>query len=232
MRLWLGLRVAHWSTTGRGSQATVGPCKRRSGCFPWERLCFFQYFFRCSSKLWKSFASGKSSKFKTIASPDSELDHTSLSAREWEWPYHSHGTADLFAKNIYKPCIIHAKMLMGQVSGVGCFIAGASIIWSRCCFNTVHSSDLWPSRCALRGQSGSREDCRWSTVQKTRKTDNKRIGEYIWKKNREIWTVTEAAGKDSEACDVCGSRGSSITPPQTFPTSVWVCSQRLALIPD
>lgn len=33
-------------------------------------------------------------------------------------------------------------------------------------------------------------------------------------------------------CDVCGSSGKSITPPQTFPTSVSVYSQRLALIPD
>lgn len=89
---------------------------------------FHQSFFYCSSKLWKSFALGKSSKFKTIVSPDSELDHTPPSAREWEWPYHSHRTADLFAKNIYKSCIIHAQMLMWQVSGVGGFMAGASII--------------------------------------------------------------------------------------------------------
>lgn len=33
-------------------------------------------------------------------------------------------------------------------------------------------------------------------------------------------------------CDVCGSSGKSITPPQTFPTSVSVYNQRLALIPD
>lgn len=83
-------------------------------------------------------------------------------------------------KNIYKCCIIHAKMLMGQVSRVGCFIAGVSIIYCRVagCFNTAHSGELWLSRCALRGQSGSREDSRWSTFQKTRKTD-KRSGEYI-----------------------------------------------------
>lgn len=35
-----------------------------------------------------------------------------------------------------------------------------------------------------------------------------------------------------ECCDVCGSSGKSITPPQTCPTSVSVYSQRLALIPD
>lgn len=61
--------------------------------------------------------------------------------------------------------------------------------------------------------------------------------------------ITREAGSESEngrevsgnrssrhgiggCCDVCGSSGKSITPPQTFPTSVPVYSQRLALIPD
>lgn len=182
------------------------------------------------NSLWKSFASGKSSKLQTIVSPDNKLNHAPLSVRKWEWPYHLDGTADLFAKNIYNSCIIHAKMLMGlsQKLAVSLLVHLSRRVIG--CFNTAHTSNLWPSRRALRGQSGSREDCRWRTVQKTRKTDNKRSGEYIWK--TEIWTVTEAAGNESEACDVCGSRGSSITPPQTFPTSVSVCSQRLALIPD
>lgn len=75
-------------------------CAKEHRDASYEETCVFHQCFSIAVQKCKS----KSS----IVSPDSELDH-----HEWEWPYHSHGTADLFAKSIYKSCIIHAKMLMG-----------------------------------------------------------------------------------------------------------------------
>lgn len=73
----------------------------------------------------------KGSTFKTTVSPDRELHPgppkcprmpTALSLTWICWP---------ICKNIYKSCIIHAILLMGQVSGVDCFFDVARTIY-RC----------------------------------------------------------------------------------------------------
>lgn len=200
----------------------------RDTCF---FCCIFFPIILCSSKTWRSFASERLN-IQNNSVPRQK-------AAPWT-PQVPKNANDLIA---HMDLLIYLQKYL-QVLHYSCHTdnrAGLrSWLFPRCCAHHIEMSfGLIPRTVATFGPLAVLFASSLGVVRTAAGGEFKRPKQQI---TREVGSKSENDREVSSdrsrrhgirgCCDVCGSSGKSITPPQTFPTSVSVYSQRLALIPD
>lgn len=200
----------------------------RDTCFVWG---FFSIFLCCSSKPWRSFASERLN-----------IQNNSV-FRQKAVPWTSQVPKNANDVIAHMDLLTYLQKYL-QVLHYSCHTAnGAGLrswLFPPCCAHHIGMSlglipramaTFGPLDVLFAGSPGVVRTAEGGEFKRPKQQITREVGSKS-ENDREVSSDRSSRHGIRGCCDVCGSSGKSITPPQTFPTSVSVYSQRLALIPD